>query len=82
MQLFITEIASRYPQENMVMVLDGAGRRVTPSDPPTPLVAREELLAEFTRILRHILDAGFLLERTIGNRQVCLFARAPSSSLA
>jgi hypothetical protein len=25
MQLFITEIASRYPQENMVMVLDGAG---------------------------------------------------------
>lgn len=38
--------------------------------------------AEFTRILRHILDAGFLLERTIGNRQVCLFARAPSSSLA
>jgi hypothetical protein len=25
MQLFITEIASRYPQENIVMVLDGAG---------------------------------------------------------
>ena len=25
MQLFITEIASRYPQQNIVMVLDGAG---------------------------------------------------------
>ena len=27
MQLFINEIASRYPQENVVMVVDGAGWR-------------------------------------------------------
>ena len=25
MQLFLTEVAQRYPQENIIMVLDGAG---------------------------------------------------------
>jgi len=44
-----------------VATLDGAGRRVTPPDPPTPLVARDELLAELTRILDGRTRRGVLL---------------------
>jgi ATP-dependent Clp protease ATP-binding subunit ClpC len=44
-----------------IATLDGAGRRVTPSEPPAPLVAREELLAELTRILDGKARRGVLL---------------------
>ena len=42
-------------------VLDGAGRRVTPTDPPTPLVARDSLLAELARVLDGKQRRGVLL---------------------
>jgi ATP-dependent Clp protease ATP-binding subunit ClpC len=34
-----------------VATLDSAGRRVTPSDPPAPLVGRADLVAQLTRVL-------------------------------
>ena len=47
MQLFITEIASRYPQQNIVMVLDGAGWHKS-----TTFVMPENLQLHFCRRTR------------------------------
>ncbi len=41
--------------------LDGAGRLVEPSDPPHPLVGRDELLGELTRILDGRQRRGVLI---------------------
>jgi ATP-dependent Clp protease ATP-binding subunit ClpC len=44
-------LAEAERKRQAIATLDGAGRRVTPPDPAPPLVGRDDLLAELTRLL-------------------------------
>jgi len=45
------QMAEAERKRQAIATLDGAGRRVVPVSPPHPLVGRDELLAEVTRLL-------------------------------
>jgi ATP-dependent Clp protease ATP-binding subunit ClpC len=54
-------LADAERRRQAVATLDSAGRLVTPVSPPTPLVGRDELLAELSRALDHRSRRSVLL---------------------